>query len=291
MITIDTTTLAQQLSSARNADGGWGYYRGKTSRLEPTAWAFLALAQHGGTRLDTQVLTTWPAVDDLLLEHAGGIPNYGFHGLALLACEALGIEHGAGISALVRGIQRVKGVALENGPANPTQDNRLQAWSWIAETFSWVEPTGWCLLALKKRRATAPREIDAARVAEAEKLLINRACATGGWNYGNSDVLGQDLRAYVPTTAIGLLAMQDRRDAAAIARGASFLESHGTSEPSGSALALAAIALRTLGRPDDAVRARLVEQLPTTVEIGNHAAMATALYALDNTQRYDAFTI
>ena len=42
------------------------------------------------------------------------------------------------------------------------QDNSLQAWSWIDQTFSWVEPTAWCLLFLKKlrrdQRAASPAE-------------------------------------------------------------------------------------------------------------------------------------
>ena len=31
------------LRAGRNADGGWGYQAGHPSRLEPTAWAALAL--------------------------------------------------------------------------------------------------------------------------------------------------------------------------------------------------------------------------------------------------------
>jgi hypothetical protein len=277
---IDTNTLAEQLINGRNADGGWGYYRGKASRLEPTAWAILALAEHTRTHGDTRVLSSWPSVDGLLLEHAGGSPNYGFQGLALLVLNALDAEHVSGNSRLVAGLQKVKGVALPNGNANPTQDNTLQAWSWMADTFSWVEPTGWCLLALKKHRLRASREVDAARVDVAERLLINRTCASGGWNYGNADTLGQDLRAYVPTTAIGLLAMQDRRDHEAIRRSLAYLEAEGTTESSGSALALAMIALRTLGRDSTAVEAQLQKQIEMTLELGNHASIAAALYAL-----------
>ena len=35
------------------------------------------------------------------------------------------------------------------------QDGSLQAWSWVDGTFSWVEPTAWCLLLLKKWRLQA----------------------------------------------------------------------------------------------------------------------------------------
>ena len=44
---------------------------------------------------------------------------------------------------------------------------------------------------------------------EAEALLRNRQCTTGGWNYGNAEVLGKKLYAYTPTTALGLLALSD----------------------------------------------------------------------------------
>jgi hypothetical protein len=57
-------------------------------------------------------------------------------------------------------------------------------------------------------------------------------------------VYGRELHAYVPTTAVGLLALQDRRDDAAVRRSVAFLEEHATWECSCYALGLAAIALR-----------------------------------------------
>jgi hypothetical protein len=36
--------LVGALSGASNTSGGWGYYRGKLSRIEPTCWALLALS-------------------------------------------------------------------------------------------------------------------------------------------------------------------------------------------------------------------------------------------------------
>ena len=60
--------LALALREARNLDGGWGYYAGKSSRLEPTCWALLAL----GGEADVEVLQKWPSTKDgLLLERAG----------------------------------------------------------------------------------------------------------------------------------------------------------------------------------------------------------------------------
>jgi len=279
---MDMRDLTDSLIVGRNADGGWGYYRHKQSRLEPTAWAVLALTStgHEGSAAGA-ALKQWPARDGLLLERAGGEPNCGFQGLALLALHAAAFEHRDGNRSLVDGLQRVRGIALEPSPIN-RQDNSIQGWSWIDDTFSWVEPTAWCLLALK---TCAPRwhaRIDAVRIRDAERLLVDRRCLGGGWNYGNSNMLGKDLAPYVPTTAVTLLALRDRGSEAAVTEGLEFLERHATVERSAMALALASRALRGYGRDTTAVRSALRAQLPVTVALGNHAAAAAALYALRN---------
>jgi hypothetical protein len=281
--------LAESLRQGQNADGGWGYFPGKSSRLEPTAFAALALAGTADGAAAAAVLRRWPSTDDLLLERPGGEPNYGFHGVALLAMLACRVEHVSGTASLVAALQRVKGVRLTPSRTG-SQDNTLQAWSWTPQTFSWVEPTAWCLLSLKKSAPTN-RGVDPARLDEAERLLINRSCAEGGWNYGNADVLGKDLRAYIPTSAIALLALQHRRDHPVVERSVDYLEKQAISERSGTALALAVLALRVYGRRNDAVRSALVEQLPVTMALQNHAAIALAAYALGSEQTYAAFTL
>ena len=268
--------LRQFLRDGRNPDGGWGYYRGKASRLEPTCWALLAL---GGEGSSGDVLRRWPANAGLLLERAGGEPNFAFHGVALLALRALGIEHEKGNALLVSSVQQIKGIALEPTPFFK-QDNSLQAWPWVAGTFSWVEPTAWCLLALKRWATTMPAAIDRSRVDVAERLLIDRCCREGGWNYGNADVMGQQLKPFVPTTAVALLAMQDRTSHPVIERSRQYLEGHATAERSGVALALSLLALRALHLAADGPREALREQLPTILAIGNHMSAALALYAL-----------
>jgi hypothetical protein len=277
--TMEIRELSQLLLRGRNADGGWGYYQGKASRLEPTCWSVLALSSHTAPGDLGVALRTWPSEDGLLVERHGGEPNYAFHGLALLVLGACGLEHVAGTATLVRALQRVKGKPFADSWIS-RQDNSLQGWSWIADTFSWVEPTAWCLLATKKQAAAAKVHIDRARILEAERLLLDRAMLTGGWNYGNSNMLGQQLVAYVPTTAVALLAMQDRRSEPSVERGLAYLVKHATTERSGSALALAALALQAYGHPFETVRAALMEQLPVSAAMGSQAAIATALFAL-----------
>jgi hypothetical protein len=273
--TVDLNALRQFLLGARNTDGAWGYQPGKASRLEPTCWAVLAL----GSTLERTVLEQWPCADGLLLERHGGAPNYAFHGQALIVLRALHLEHAAGTRTLVAALQRVKGMAIPASTIN-RQDNSLQAWSWIDGTFSWVEPTAWCLLALKQWSAMPGAVGDRTRIGIAEQMLVDRCCAKGGWNYGNSNMLGQDLRPYVPTTAVALLALIDRPSESAVKRSADYLERDATSEPSGVALSLALMALRAFGRSIELVRAALVEQVPTTLAMNNHLAAALTLCAL-----------
>jgi hypothetical protein len=289
MSSSTSTDLADILLRARNRDSAWGYHAGKSSRLEPTAWATLAL--HGTTTDVADTLRHWPSADGLLLERgAGGTPNFAFHGLALLTMQACGIEHAAGTATLADGLQRVKGIKAKSSP-NSRQDNTLQAWSWIPDTFSWVEPTAWCLLSLKKWAQTTGARVSVDRLEEAERLLINRSCQVGGWNYGNPDVMGKELKPHVPTTAIALLAMQDRLTDPVVARSLDYLERYATSERSGTALALTLLALQTCGRPSSGVRAALLEQLPVTISLGNHMAIALTTYALGAKQTNNAFTL
>jgi hypothetical protein len=278
------TELAAALRHGRNADGGWGYHAGKVSRLEPTCWGMLALGHDDG-----DPLRGWPVSDGLLLEQAGGEPNFAFHGLALLTLLHLRIEHGAGNGALVAATARVRGVALDDLGVN-RQDNRLQAWSWIDGTFSWVEPTACCLLALKRARQ-AGLGVDGARISAAESLLYDRCCVSGGWNYGNSNMLGQELPAYVPTTALALLALQDRPAEPAVARSRTYLEREALSEPSVAALSLALITLGTLGRPVEHIELALQQQLKRTFALGRQHSLAMALVALRTVLGNAPFTL
>ena len=284
--TVNLAVLREFLLRVRNADGGWGYQPGKSSRLEPTCWAALAL----GSTLAPNALEQWPSVDGLLLERRGGTPNYAFQGLALIVLRAEHLEHAAGNRTLLAALQRVKGDALPASTIN-RQDNSLQAWSWIDGTFSWVEPTAWCLLALKQWSAAPGAVGDRDRIVVAERMLVDRCCAEGGWNYGNANMLGQELKPFVPTTALTLLSLQDRQSLPAVGRSVAFLEREGTSERSGTALALALMALLAYGRATLAVRDALVAQLPTTLDLGKVAAAAMSLYALSEADRYAAVVL
>ena len=92
---------------------------------------------------------------------------------------------------------------------------------------------------------------------------------TGGWNYGNSNVFEKNLPAYIPTTAIALLALQDRRDEPFVRHSVDLLEEHAGNHPSTRALALSTLALRRHSRStsvvEGALRTWLTKNPPTDV--------------------------
>ena len=280
--------LRRRLVQWRNADGGWAYYAGKRSRLEATCWSILALAD-----VDPDVpasLAEWPTRDGLFLEQVGGVPNFAFNGLALLVLLSTGHAASARTRDLLGGLQRVKGDALQPSRAS-RQDNSIQAWSWVADTFSWVEPTACCLLAMKCYARRTGRPIDMQRVRDAERMLQDRVCRSGGWNYGNSNVLGTELHPYVPTTALALLALQDQGSAAWVVRSVDWLAAHALTERSSLALALTVLALDVHGRRTSDVRQALLENLPITLNLGQVATLAMAICALSSDHAPAAFVL
>ena len=199
--------LRRVLISAANPSGGWAYYAGKGSRIEPTAWAMLALASapEGGGASPTDLaphlrfLAACQRPDGLLLDTSQSMPNFTANGLAATVLAQLSegggpssidIQSGPALPRLLDRLISMKGVKLDN--SDPRQDDSLQGWPWTPDTFSWLEPTCWCALALKKTRAHTHGAADA-RIQEADKLIANRCCETGGWNFGNASVIGQDL--------------------------------------------------------------------------------------------------
>ncbi len=285
--------LRRVLFAARNADGGWGYYRGKLSRLEPTCWATLALTT---TELDGQawdpraalgLLALWQRADGLLTEDKMAPPNLAFNALASLVLLHMERRGGARPSStvpdrpgLVTGLQRIAGVAVASSPAI-RQDSRLRGWPWIDGTFSWVEPTSWCVLSLKKARLVAGDSIDRGRIEEAERMLVDRCCEGGGWNYGNASVFGSNLHPYVPTTAEALIALQDRAMHPVVTRSLAWLCSHCQDEPSGPALALSVLCLRAYDREaPDKIETRLAGQAEATLDFGNMASIAMTAVGL-----------
>jgi hypothetical protein len=263
---LDLSPLRAELSTilrrARNADGGWAYHSGKQSRIEPTCWALLALAAAEHQPPDIDVLLRWRRQGAWLADIAGAPPNFAFNalaGLTLIQSRHLLSEE------IVRLLINARGVQAPPDPA-VRLDGSLQAWPWVDGTFSWVEPTAWYALFLKQRLAIGPYPGAAERVRVGDRVLKDRECQGGGWNYGNSTVYNQDLRPYVPTTALALLALQNLRTDGAVERGLERLQRDITREQSAMALSLAIISLHVHGRAAEGPHEQLARLVANRTE-------------------------
>jgi hypothetical protein len=281
-------SLRAVLFASRNSDGGWPYVSGRRSRIEPTCWALVALARADGGSPAIEVLQRWPLRDGWLIDVPGVPPNHAFNALAGLILDQAG-ETRKLADTLAARIVGAKGIAIGQS-AEMRQNNSLQAWSWVDGTFSWVEPTAWCLLFLKQRRARgADRQTAAAeRISVGESMLLDRVCRDGGWNYGNSNVFGQQLWPYVPTTAAALLSMQDKRTEAAVRESVTRLREKAVTERSAVALALSVVCLRLFGEQVSVIEDTLIRcaaAMAADVDAVNLMSAAMALYALADPQR------
>ena len=243
-------------------------------------------------------MASWRRADGLLADVPGAPSNLAFNGLAAVAVNQaltarypLANRHGGLLDAIFAGIVGIKGVQLGSSE-NQRQDNTLVGWPWIGETFSWTEPTCWCVLALKKARGTRRAPAGIERVREAELMLVDRCCLSGGWNYGNANMLGKELNPYVPTTALALLALRDKPELPAVVRSLDWLRRNQMRERSLMALSITLVATRIFGLESRTLEEAIGDLLAGAGAPANLATAALAAWALrGNTDGCDVLAI
>lgn len=219
-VAIDLLLIAQ------NEDGGWGSVKGKRSNTESTSFALMALKSLHGKAFDRQMTAglkwlvryqrddgSWSLNDETSKQSSWTTP------LAVLALLSFP-DQTQRISMAVKWILGEEGMKpgwlasllfrVSLGRKTVELDPYLTGWSWTPGAFSWVEPTSYCLMALKKSKPLVGETNVEARIQQGEALLYDRMCENGGWNYGNSKVLGEALWPYPDVTAVALIALQDR---------------------------------------------------------------------------------
>ncbi len=246
------------LRRAQNADGGWGYKAGGQSWLEPTCLAMLALT---GTDAARELEKGWKLLRSWQLPTGGyrpaaiaNDPSWATSLCLTLQCvhKVFDPSFDKGVAWLL-GSRGIEGAALERllhllGRMVVEYDPHLKGWPWSPESTSWVEPTAHALLALKKVRQHRPAQAGVAeRIAEGERMLADRRCRDGGWNYGNRRVLRTDLPSFPETTALALLGLQGSRELS-LERSLVAAESHWRHTGSRLGKAWLSIALRPHGR-------------------------------------------
>lgn len=286
--------LQAWLSAARNADGGWGAGPGLPSCTEMTSLAALALRASGAPEDGAVQWLVGRQQPDGSWPYYEGVPGPSWStSLAILALADAG-----GHADAVR-----SGVAwqLEQAGLTPTWRDRIRqflmpqdqvvdldlnipGWSWTPETFSWVEPTSWALLALKRARPQLDSRALTRRIEDGEALLRDRVCTGGGWNYGNRLVLAQSLDPFPDTTALALLALHDVPPSPAVTEGISALNRLLEVTESGLALSLGLLARRAHGLEPGDLAERLARSFEDTHFLEQTRVVALALLSLADAQ-------
>jgi hypothetical protein len=159
-------------------------------------------------------------------------------------------------------------------------DPTLEGWTWVPGAIGWVEPTAYALIALKRIVPLFPEIRAAERIRQGELLLYDRMCKEGGWNYGNSIVLGKELVAYPDTTAVVLIALQDHQTTAENQRSLYVLREMITQVQSGLALSWATLCFALYGQDVRQWKGLLASTYEKTGFLGEVKSVAVSLLAL-----------
>ena len=209
----------ETLRQSQNPDGGWGFFRGKSSWLEPTAYAALALHGEPAANRAWALLRSWQ-LSDGGWPPAAGVKTPGW-GTAL--CATLAMARNEWDTPLRKGVAWLVGasgvetnwmsiLASRIGLVDYGRDVALKSWPWRPGNSGWVEPTVHAIVALKMASAKLSNKELRERVQTGEAQLLDVRDHDGGWNYGSPKVLGVELPSYPETTALALVALQGRRD-------------------------------------------------------------------------------
>jgi hypothetical protein len=280
---VAAASLADQLTTTlldtRNSDGGWPYYKGKASRLEPTSAALLALAASaagaGHTAIDLSPLERWPRRSGLFVDAAREV-NFAFNGLA-------GIALASGTNSpiareLAVALTKSRGIRLPPSTIN-RQDDAIQAWSWTEGTFSWVESTGWCLLALK-RLTSAPRSPQILRrIDDGERSSPIAPAARADGTTATRTCSARNCRRTCRRRRSRCSALHDVAGAPHVTRALQYLEANQQAEAGALALSLACVCLTVYSRPCEQARSALDTQWRRSRFLDNLHVAALALYA------------
>lgn len=208
-----------------------GYHRDGPPATEPTALAAIALCAHGNHDAAVGALGWLSGLQsgDGSIGPTEELNSPGWPTSLVLLAHRLIREHGS--TAIVSDRSRIGGneklqsaqVAFDadraiawlleakgevrERTAPMGHDPMLLGWPWVLGTHSWLEPTALAVLALKATGHGSHR-----RTREAIRLIYDRQLADGGWNYGNTVVLGQTLRPHLQPTALALLALNGEQD-------------------------------------------------------------------------------
>ena len=194
--------------------------------------------------------------------------------LALLAMRLTGHDRGKVIDEAFCWLESVRGIEshwfwrwkFRLVDRAVSFDPLKSGWPWFEGTISWVAPTAVALLAL---RAFG---IQSVRLMGAEEMLLDRACPAGGWNAGNSIVMGVPLEPHPDFTSMALLALNNDGNLPKVSKALAYLSDRAERLSSPYSLAWAVMALAAHGA---ASVSELQDRLRRRIESGYEPPLRT----------------
>jgi Prenyltransferase and squalene oxidase repeat len=304
-------SLLRFLLSNQNTDGSWGYVPGTRAALEPTAYAAIALrGEKAGQMPSTRALEFirscqgsdggWPVN---LADSESSAWVSALAGIALLETDGKAAACLAAERFVLRSFGKMpkpwilRVAEWMQSLDSSYVDQNYGGWSWNPETARWVEPTAYALLFLKKLNhsgsvASSRGTINSSGIIlEAESFLYQRRCKEGGWNYGNSGVLGEMLRPFPLTTALVLMALQNQSGRPEVQASLRYLDRAASEEKSALAIAITCLCFDAYGLEKEQLFPLLVTLSESTQLFRNAKTVALALMALQTREGKNPFRL
>ncbi len=265
--------LARDYLKLQQKDGFWPYLPDRQWSLEASVWSALAL------RSDKKVLSAF--LERVLSEQNkdGGWSNEPARldsdwsgAAALFSLQFLKMankKENLGLDAFTAKINKASERALDWLMENraeyyssaakfalvvwkgPEYDYE-RGWPWTQETFDWVEPTSYALLAIKNDEFLSRARVK--KAAElAEGFLLKLVCKDGGWNFGDRNPYGHSNPPDLQTSALALLALRARIDDAKVKQSIKWVLEGKKDKWTVSQNAWSILSLRACGVKDEAI--------------------------------------
>jgi hypothetical protein len=282
--------VAQRLLKRRTPEGGFAAAPDGAANTESTALAGIVLDPHSenGRAALAWLLArqrpdgAWPLTD--AVPGASWASAWALLALASGAASSEPLARGAHWLVEREGarpslLARTLG-AMTGQRKRVEQDLSLRGWPWHEAAASWAEPTAGALLALRRLGPLVEVGGAHARIEEGERLLWDRMCVDGGWNYGNRRVLGEALEPFPDTTALVLIALQGSQRHDELEHSFEALDALLATRASSLSLALGALAAELHGRDATAFLQALEQRIARRGPPEETRALAFAWLAL-----------
>jgi hypothetical protein len=260
-------------------EGGFAAKPEGAYRPDSTAWAVLALSAAGTKNDDIEPSRARLADSQLSDGRVCALPelpdSYWPTPLAVLAWNGSAYLRDAQSQA-IEFLIHTTGRHWKRKHGSPAaHDTSIHGWPWIANTHSWVEPTALSLIALQVAGHGTHQ-----RANEAVQMLLDRQLSGGGWNYGNTAVFDQELRAMPENTGIALNALAGRVAEEKVTRSLDYLEIQINQLCTPLSLGWGLLGLGAWGKRPDHAKNRILESLNLQKRYGDYDTSLIAILIL-----------